>query len=89
MSSARETEATSGKVRDDATTIDFAFPIRGLAAHPDRVASAEAAAKLQAIYGIPVRIDPTMPKDEIHIISDGRLIVFKLKPIEDTPPPSS
>jgi hypothetical protein len=58
--------------------VTFLFPILAIEAHPARFPDAEALRKTP----VPVIANPALPEDELHIISDGRRIILKLKPRE-------
>ena len=52
----------------------FSFAIRAIEAHPSRLVDAKALKDTP----VPVTLNPNMPEDELHIISDGMRIVMKL-----------
>lgn len=55
------------------TTIDFTILVQKIIAHPDRILDEVG----DTYRGIPVVRDPTLPKNEIHLISGHRRVVMK------------
>jgi hypothetical protein len=62
------------------TKIDFTILVQKVVAHPDRFLKEVG----DTYMGIPIVRDPTLPKDEIHVISGNRRTVFKYNIPMDT-----